>query len=419
MPASRLTLAALLLACSAAAPAAETDAGALALEPDPITEAPATATRLFVEGAAGSATQRYGLGSRTVGRASVDLRHAPRLGPSTKAVLSARVDITDPADPRISGAVLSLREAYLGWQDEAATRVLELGRINLREGPAYGYNPTDFFRGHALRTITTINPFTLRENRLGSVMLRAQQLWSGGSLALAYSPKLETSRSLEGFNADLGSTNDRHRGLVSLGSRLSDELSTQLLLYKEAGAPAQVGASMTALVSQAAVAHMEWSYGREPDLLSRASMQTTGLESRHRLAAGLTYTTAARLSLTAEYQYNGFALDHAGWQTLANSSPGMMPAYLTQSLSLQDNAARQAWMLYAVQRDLGLKNLDLTALVKFNRSDSSRLVWLDLRYRLDKVDLALQAQDNWGGAGSEFGSVPIRSSIGVVATFYF
>jgi hypothetical protein len=419
MPAFRFAFATLLFAGSATALAADADAGALALQPESIAETPTAATKLFVEGALGSAAQRYGLGSRTVGRASVDFRHSSRLSPSTQSVLSARLDVTDPDDPWIDGPVLSLREAYVSWQNEAATQVLEVGRINLREGPGYGYNPTDFFRDHALRTITTINPFTLRENRLGSVMLRAQRLWSGGSVALAYSPKLETSRSTDGFSADLGSTNAHHRGLVSIGNRFSDELNAQLLLYKEAGAPARVGVSVTALVSQAAVTHAEWSYGREADLLSRALMQTSGLESRHRLAAGLTYTTATRLSVTAEVQYNGFALDRAGWQAITTSNPAVLPAYMTQSVALQDNAARQAWMLYAVQRDMGLKNLDLTALVKFNRSDSSRLVWLDLRYRLDKVDLALQAQNNSGTATSEFGSIPIRSSVGVVATFYF
>ncbi|MDP1898954.1 MAG: hypothetical protein Q8K96_00675 [Rubrivivax sp.] len=419
MPDFKFAIATLLLAASAVTLAAETDAGALALQPEVSAEGAPTGTKLFLEGAVGSADQRYGLGSRTISRASVDFRHASRLNPSTQAVFSARVDATDPADPRIDGAVLSLREAYLGWQDEAATRVLEFGRINLREGPGYGYNPTDFFRDNALRTITTVNPFTLRENRLGSVMLRGQQSWSGGSVALVYSPKLETRRSNEAFNADLGSTNALNRGLVSLSNRLSDEINTQILLYKEAGAPTRVGASFTALVSQAAVAHAEWSHGREPDLLSRALMQPGEPESRHRLAAGMTYTTATRLSVTAEYQYNGFALDRDAWQALATTNPALLPAYMVQSLALQDNAARKAWLVYAVQRDMGLKNLDLTALVKFNRSDSSRMVWLDLRYRLTGLDVALQFQRNTGIVGSEFGTAPIRSSAGIVGTVYF
>jgi hypothetical protein len=40
--------------------------------------------------------------------------------------------------------VNSLREAYLSWQPEGGNMVMEFGRINLRYGPGYGYNPTDF-----------------------------------------------------------------------------------------------------------------------------------------------------------------------------------------------------------------------------------------------------------------------------------
>lgn len=376
-------------------------------------------SKLFVEGAIGHARQRYGLGSRTISRATVDARHVARFAASAQATLSARIDATDPQDERISGTVFSLREAYVGWQDDTATHVVEFGRINLREGPGYGYNPTDFFRDHALRTITTVNPFTLRENRMGTVMLRAQRLWPGGSLAVAYAPKLESRRSDEGFSADLGATNARDRALLTLSHRVTQALNAQALLYKEQGSSARVGASLTALLSDAAVVHAEWSHSRESDLLSRALGLPGDTHSEDRGTVGVTYTTATRLSLTAEYQYNGFALDRRGWRALESLGLPAQSAYFLQSQSLQDNAARHAVMLYAVQRDLGVKNLDLTGLVKLNRSDRSRMLWLDLRYRLDTFDVALQAQHNGGDAGSEFGIVPVRNSVGVVGTFYF
>ena len=97
----------------------------------------------------------------------------------------------------------------------------------------------------------------------------------------------------------------------------------------------------------------------------------------------------------------------------------MQAAYYVTAQDLQDNAGRESWLLYAVQRDLGVKGLDLTVLLKVNSNDRSRMVWLDLRRRFDKVDLALQFQDNSGVAGSEFGVIPIRRSAGLVATFYF
>lgn len=414
-----LALLALILGSSQTALAADADADALALEPEPTTEASPAATKIFVEGALGRANQRYDLGSRTIGRATIDGRHAARLTPSTQGTLSGRIDATDPGDERIDGAVFSLREAYVGWQDAAATQVVEFGRINLREGPGYGYNPTDFFRDHALRTFTTVNPLSLREQRLGSVMLRGQRVWGGHSVSAVFSPKLESTRSDSGFNLDLGATNARDRGLVTAANRWSETVSTQLTMYKEARSSPRLGASLTALVSDAAVVHAEWSTSDEPDLLSRALMLPADERRRNRAVAGLTYTTMSRLSITAEYQYNGFAVDRKGWQALAAASLPAQGAYFRTAADLQDNAARDAVLLYAVQRDLGLKNLELTVLARFNRTDSSRMLWTELRYRMDRIDVALQMQQHSGVGGSEFGITRLRSAAQVLGTAYF
>lgn len=414
-------LAAWALALSPALTAAAgDDLDALALESAPPAETQAASpTKVFVEAAAGGARLRGGQGSRDIGRLSVDARHSGHLGDALRTTLSARLDATEPEDPLVDNPVFSLREAFISWQDADATRVLEFGRINLRNGPAYGYNPTDFLRDNALRTITTVNPFTLRENRLGTVMFRGQHLWADGSAALLFAPELSSGRSGDGFSADWGATNARDRALLTLDQRWSEVLSSQLSLYKEDGSSTRLGVSATALLSDAIVAHAEWAGAKEADLLARALSTPEAAHRRNRVAAGLTYTTAFKLSLTGEYQYNGFALDDAGWRALPALGANAVGAYFFTAQARQDNAARQAWLLYATQRDLVVKNLELTALLKSNRSDGSRLVWVDLRYRMPKLDLALQLQHHSGAATSEFGSIPVRSSAGLLAAYYF
>lgn len=69
-------------------------------------------------------------------------------------------------------------------------KVLAFGHINLRYGPGYGYNSTDFFRDDSRRVQTTADPFALRENRLGPVMLHGQRLWTDGPLSVFFTPKL-------------------------------------------------------------------------------------------------------------------------------------------------------------------------------------------------------------------------------------
>jgi hypothetical protein len=288
----------------------------------------------------------------------------------------------------------------------------------MRNGPGYGYNPTDFFRDGSLRVLTSADPFALRQNRIGSIILRGQQLWDGGSLSVAYSPKLVSRPSADGWSLDLGSTNNRDRALVTIGTRISQSVNSQLFLYKEDGLSAAVGANMTALLSDAATAHLEWTHSREPDLLSRAMLVPVNVVSANRFVGGVTYTTLSKTSITAEYQYNGFGLPRSRWVALA-ATPGAQVAYLTESLRLQDLAQRQAILIYMTQQGLFLKDLNLTAYLRYNPGDHSKLAWLELRHHWPKFDLTFQYQQNIGRATSEFGILPDRRIIQVLGTYYF
>ena len=415
------TLFAVVMVQAVPALGADAEADALNLESAPA--APKTAiakdTNIFVEGALGNSSQRYQLRSRDLGRVSFDFSHSARLSPGLRAVFSDRVDNIHPTDGGADATVNSLREAYLSWQPEGGNTVVEFGRINLRYGPAYGYNPSDFFRDGSLRTLTTANPFALRENRLGTVMLRGQRLWTDGSLSVAYSPKLASRPSADGWSLDLGATNNRDRALVALGTQFSQRVSTQLLVYKEDGLSPTLGASLTALLSDAATAQLEWSRGREPDLLSRVLAAPGATSTRNRFAGGVTYTTLGKLSVTAEYQYNGFALSQSSWANLGATAPATQVAYLLEAQRLQELVPRQAYLIYVTQKSLGLKDLDLTAFLRINANDHSRLAWVELRHHWPSFDLAFQLQQNIGRITSEYGIQPDRRVLQVLGTYYF
>ncbi len=412
----------LVLAVLPALPAmADDDGDALKLESAPAEAAPAGVrdTKIFIEGAVGSKSRRYQLASQDIGRVSLDFSHTARLGNGLRAVFSDRIDHLYPNVAGSDPSINSLREAYISWQAEGGSTVIEFGRINLRYGPAYAYNPTDFFRDGSLRTLTTANPLALRENRLGSVMLRAQRLWTDGSLSVALSPKLANRPSLDVWSLDLGSTNHSDRALVALGTQFSQRISTQLLAYKVDGLSTTLGASMTALVSDAATAQLEWSRGSEPDLFSRALALPSSSATRNRFAGGLTYTTVGKLSVTAEYQYNGFALSKASAATLAANSPAAQVAYLLEAQRLQELAPRQAYLIYVTQKDLFLKDLDLTAFLRVNAGDRSHLAWVELRRHWPSFDLAFQLQQSIGRITSEYGILPDRRVIQLLGTYYF
>lgn len=375
--------------------------------------------RLQFEAALGRASNRYSGQSEDLRRASLDLRWTHKVSPGWQLNFSDRLDDIHPVDAGQRSTLNSLREAYASWQGDEGSLVIEFGRINLRHGPAYGFNPTDYFRDGALRAVTSVDPFALRENRLGTVMLRAQKLWAGGAVSLALAPKIRDQASNDSFSPDFGATNHSQRALLSWSTQWSDTVSGQLLAFGESGQGPQFGASATALLSNAAVAHLEFSRGRQDDSLARLSGLSTTAASHNRLAVGLTYTTASRLALTAEFQYNGAAPDRSAWDAARARAPLALVPYLIEAQRRQDSASRRALLLYATQKSLLTKSLDLTAMLRQNLEDKSRFVWVELRYHWDKFDAALQSQWSTGMGQSEYGILPHRQSIQLVGTYYF
>ena len=429
---------AVLLAWPVAAWCADDD-DALSLQAAPAAEAPAPTaapeTRLYGEAAVGQVWQRYGQPTLTSHRLSIDLSHRQKLAPGWRWAISDRLDSARPVGDGETSTLNSLREAYVSWQAADGGSVVDLGRVNLRNGPGYGYNPTDYLRGGALRTVTTTDPIALRDNRLGTVMLRAQRLWTDGGVSLSLAPKLADGPSKGSFSLDLGATNASNKLLATWSLRPSDRISGQLLAFAEQGRSTplgagggtqlgasrgtQLGVSATALLSDAAVAHVEASRGRADDLLAQALGQPVTPQTRNKLVTGLTFTTSNRLALTAEYAYNGAAPDRATWQAAGAAGPQALGRYLQIAQLRQDNATRQAWLFYASQKSLGLKNLDLTALLRINADDHSRLAWVELRHHWDHADLALQWQGTQGAALSEYGVQPYRQTLQLLGTWFF
>lgn len=403
--------------------AVASDDAALSLQPQAgASNAPSgpRSLRAFGELAVGRLGQRYGQPTEDSRRASLDLTWDAKLAPQWRAVLSNRLDDIHPAGPGGRSTLNSVREAFFGWQSGDARQGVDLGRVNVRFGPAYGFNPTDYFREGSSRAVTTADPLALRENRLGTVMLRAQRLWDGGAVSVAVAPKLKDEPSRESFSLDLGATNHADRALVSVSMQPGGSVSAQAFAYHDRGTGWQLGANGTALWGDATVAFFEWSGGKDTELLSATFDTSPKVSTRHRAVAGLTYTTPSKLSITGELQYNGFALDRRQWrQAVDQVGVEAMGAYLYEVQRRQDIASRKAVMVYASQKDAFVKNLDVTALVRYNTEDRSRFVWAEARYHFRKVDVALQWQANQGRASSEYGGLVDRNLVQVLAAFYF
>ncbi len=415
-----VALAAALAVALAGTSARAADDDALALTSSVEQAAPAASPlRLALEAGGGTLWDRWQDKNVAARRAAIDLRYAQAIGGGWRVALSDRLDHVHPMPGGQPDTLNSLREAYAGWQAEDAATVLDLGRVNYRNGPAFGFNPTDFLRAGALRSITTADPVALRENRMGTAMLRLGRRWGDTGLSAVLAPKVDNAPDRSGSSADFGATNDRARLLLVADARVSDRLSGQLLALATRHQGPQWGLNLTALASDAMVVYAEYAQGNERSLLDALGGGGAPAARQRKAALGLTYTLPSKLSITLEADYNSRGLRSGEFASWLAQGPAAYFAYAALTQPSQELGSRRAWLAYVTQKELGLKQLDLTALVRQNAEDRSTLGWLELRYHWPRVDVALQLQAASGSARTEFGAMPYRRVAQVLAYAYF
>jgi hypothetical protein len=139
---------------------------------------------------------------------------------------------------------------------------------------------------------------------------------------------------------------------------------------------------------------------------------------RARASAGFTYSARNKLSVTVEYEYDGAAPGRSGWDALRAGDPQFYGRYREFALAQQELTTRQSVFAYAAWQDLGLRHLDLTAFVRVDLLDHSRLPWTELRYHWSHIDAAVRWQDYIGGATTDFGAAPTRQTWQAVLDYY-
>lgn len=406
------------LAAAAAAPDNADEAALSLADAAPEVKQQSSPWRVAAEGAVGRTRQRYGVNDFNIGRLSLDAYYDAVLTPGWRLVFADRVDRYYQSGNQGDNTVNTLKEAYVSWHPEGIL-IVDAGRINVRNGAAFGYNPTDFFRSGAIRSVVSIDPNSLRENRLGTVMLRGQVLLPGGSVTAIAAPKLADHPSDAAFSPDVGATNNRDRWMITASTRYSEAFNPQFLIFGGKGQSAQGGLNLSVLLNQSTVGYVEWAGGSGSSLYDNATGSGGNQKFRQRVSTGVTYTTANKLSLTAEYEYNGAGMNGGQWAQLGPSALENYARYRTQVQNLQELPTRSTVFLFANWQDALVPHLDMRAMIRYNANDQSRLNWIEARYHLTRADVSLQLQHNGGNAFTEYGALPERQMIQGVVTYFF
>lgn len=343
-------------------------------------------------------------GSHWQGFASVRLDSV--LQPGLRAVLADRLDFR----PQAGGPaqVNSLQEAYLSWQP-SPEQALDVGRINPRGGVALGFNPLDVWRDSGLRAAASTDPASARDNRLGVVMLRAQQLYDGGSVGVLLAPALASAANPAAWSPDWGSSNRRERWQLQASVAGSGSLRTQWLLAGGAGEALQPGVAASLLLGDATTVYGEASASRRHDLAGGGTRRWRALG-----VLGLGYTAATRLTLHAEWHYNGQALAAGDWAALQGQAYGRYRQAAQQAALA---STRQQWFLHAEWQDFLRPGLVATAMLRHDRVDDSRFFSAGLRWQGDRLALGVKAERSLGRPGSHYGGQPLRWQL--FSNFYY
>jgi hypothetical protein len=416
--------------------------------------------RIYVENAFTQSSQR----STPVGfpppapinwqeRLILDIRKGWNVEDDLKVYYSGRLNLraeNDLSMPSHEEVVNDLREAYVSWRPLDQT-YFDVGRINVKDGVALGYNPTDYFKTRAVVEPLSADPTALREDRLGTVMVNGQRVWEGGSLTAIFAPRLYnpspiyTNIDLPSFNPQLDRTNAQNRELLKISEDITEDFSPEFLLYRD-DQQTRIGTNLTASIGQRVVTYLEWSGGNQAGLLNRALAYGRNTGSipvtspsvipndsnqsfQNELSVGASYTTESELTLNLEYHYNQTGFSRQQWnqwfvagQGTSASSPVAAELWYIRGYAVdqQEQLSQQSAFLRVDWNDAIIRKLELTSFVNLDLYDGSGLFQFAASYPVSDHWSAGGVTDiNFGARQSDFGSLPTAASILFTVSRYF
>lgn len=383
-------------------------------------------------------------------RTSLDGTYQWNLSEALTANFSNRLNLiewNDSGFPTHKNPRNDFREGYLTWEPLTRT-YLEAGRINVRNGVALGFNPTDFFKTNTLIDTASLDPSVIREDRLGVLMLRSQAIWTGGSASIAFAPKVQQplvlTASTPAIDPRFDRTNSADRFLLTATYDVAD-LSPQALIYRQ-GNQTLYGLNLSHTVGKSIVAYGEWTGGVQPNLIAAAVRYgkltgtlpanapllpptTAGYSFQNQLAIGASWTSAAKITVNLEYHYNQAGFSRADWRNwfAIGGAPGA-PLPVTGELwfvrayaaGAQEPLTQHEVFLRADWTDAFGANLELTGFTFVNLYDGSSLSQFSASYYLSSAwTIGAYASATLGGPHTERGSLPQAHSFILQAIRYF
>ena len=304
------------------------------------------------------------------------------------------------------------------------TYFVELGRMNVKEGVARGYNPTDYFRSGSALTLS-VDPKERKDNRLGAVLVQGTYIAEDYTLKALYAPKISVDKSSiwgnkKHFGLKLHETNTQERVTLYAGYTGLDDWSLSALVHHNDDG-IHLGTNIS-YIDERAIWYMEASVNKRAEQITQVlealnapselmANFSTDTSYQTELSLGLNYTFENSVVGTFEYIYNSAGFDSHDWKTyfkLMQTSAKYAPV-LGKSRGLIANNAQQMskHTLFAMARkNDALPNLDWIVMAWVNPVDRSTLLQVGTSYDYHDVLLSTDIRSYIGQRQSEYGSMP-------------
>ncbi|MFI5304551.1 MAG: hypothetical protein ACHQYP_07115 [Nitrospiria bacterium] len=381
-------------------------------------------------------------------RTSVDLNQTWKATELISLRLNDRFDVLEESDlnfPSQGSSHNNFQEGFGSFEILSGT-YLEAGRINLKNGIALGFNPTDYFKTRSAVSQATADPSALREVRMGALMVRIQEIGESGALSLSYSPKVTSASAIPlspGPSLDplFGQTNATDRILLIFSHNLLD-LYPQALIYYENG-QSRLGLNVSHVFGKSVVGYAEWSGGNQTNLSTRAvnfGKQTGALTQdalplpqidsgeffQNDASLGFSWANSRKITVNVEYHYHqgGFnKTDLDNWFALGRENSLVISElwYVRLYASDQEEPMMQEELFFRADwQDAIITNLNLNGFAMISPYDGSAFIQMSAGYYLSK-DWTLQVLLGAavGSGDTEYGSLPKSMTTAFQGVRYF
>ncbi len=331
---------------------------------------------------------------------------------------------------------LNLKELY-SRIDFASDHFLEIGRINIREGVARGYNATDYFKGAGL-VFDSLIPSERRENRLGTLLVQSTLFLDRATLKMLYAPKISVKKNKiwsdkEKVGLLLDTTNYKDRASLYMDLKLYEGLSSSWILHHNEER-SNVGLNLSFAVNnwifynECNLKYAQNSISKSIEALKLAKKVKKVFEAEknyiYQGSLGLSYTSDHNIVSTIEYIINSGGMDKASWNRYFELQDN--EALKNQLLAIrkhhQVNEEQISQETLFTQININALNpgVDMHLLAFLNPQDRSALAEIEMQYSAQRdFIISVSARRMFGKKESEYGSFGRALTMVAEFEYYF